>query len=788
MRFLLLLIFLLAPSAIHAESFSQLGGFVHKQDSTVSATATKTLVVGDNQIQILTGSQNHTFTMPDAQVLVNGWWYTFINLSSGTAQINDGGGSSIVSLLQDEGVRIYLTDNATVAGVWAQVKSAFASSIITDHGGLLGLGDDDHSAVYFNTARGDAQYFKRTRFRDESIGAADGGEPVKLNGVGDIDVTMLPPIAHGDLTSASLLLDQHPQYHTDVRGDIRYFQKSEFLDSGPTAAGVPVKTNSLGVLDATLFPTNVGQNNTASNIGTAGVGVFDGKVGFDLQFRNINAGSSKITITDDSANDEIDIDAVEANFDLANLGGSLDLTSQVTGALPIGNGGGNPTTLGTASQELRVNAGATALEFFTTVAAVGGADTEVQYNNSGALDGESNFKFFNTGDGVVIEPDSPSNTFDPVVDMGDGFLHINGQNGGPGAPGAGGGLIITNSTDSGTDACGGAGTIRALFMNARGGGNETIIQGCNNSGFSITGTNTAGTTTLGNLLLNDDSLGLAGITTNGWFRIQAEQGGTDPAAPSTGSTIFHRSSDDELYARTDDGVVSKITNQVAGSDTEIQFNDGGEFGSEAAFTYTKGTNTAVIDTITLSGTIDGRDPSVDGTKLDGIATGAEVNPAVISQADAEAGTATDERIWTAQRVAQAIAALETASGGGDHDATVCGTGCDYTSINTALANVATGSSIILKGIATENVVVFYEGMQIVGLGRGSWIDGSVTIQDPADYTRLTNLRVTNTITVEDGNKATFIDHVWSDQTTDAGAIVIESNATDTVATPIIREN
>lgn len=45
------------------------------------------------------------------------------------------------------------------------------------------------------------------------------------------------------------------------------------------------------------------------------------------------------------------------------------------------------------------------------------------------------------------------------------------------------------------------------------------------------------------------------------------------------------------------------------------------------------------------------------TKLSGIAAGAEVNPDVVPQAEAEAGTSTTERIWTAQRVAQAIAAL-----------------------------------------------------------------------------------------------------------------------------------
>ena len=38
-------------------------------------------------------------------------------------------------------------------------------------------------------------------------------------------------------------------------------------------------------------------------------------------------------------------------------------------------------------------------------------------------------------------------------------------------------------------------------------------------------------------------------------------------------------------------------------------------------------------------------------------------PEVISQAEAEAGTSTTERLWTAQRVAQAIAELETTGGG-----------------------------------------------------------------------------------------------------------------------------
>ena len=63
---------------------------------------------------------------------------------------------------------------------------------------------------------------------------------------------------------------------------------------------------------------------------------------------------------------------------------------------------------------------------------------------------------------------------------------------------------------------------------------------------------------------------------------------------------------------------------------------------------------AGITTIALSSTIDGRDLETDGTKLDGISAGAEVNPTPISQADAEAGTATIEQMFTAERVKQAI--------------------------------------------------------------------------------------------------------------------------------------
>jgi len=56
-------------------------------------------------------------------------------------------------------------------------------------------------------------------------------------------------------------------------------------------------------------------------------------------------------------------DGIIVNADIANS--TINLTTKVTGTLPVANGGTGLTALGTASQVLRTNSGATALEFAT---------------------------------------------------------------------------------------------------------------------------------------------------------------------------------------------------------------------------------------------------------------------------------------------------------------------------------------------------------------------------------------------------------------------------------------
>lgn len=125
-----------------------------------------------------------------------------------------------------------------------------------------------------------------------------------------------------------------------------------------------------------------GETNTASNVNVGGVGVFKQKTGVDLEFKGINAGSSKITVADDVGNNEIDIDVSEANLTLDNIGGTLSISKGGTGqtAKTAAYDALSPTTtagdvtynngtdnirlgIGTKHQVFKTNAGATAPEW-----------------------------------------------------------------------------------------------------------------------------------------------------------------------------------------------------------------------------------------------------------------------------------------------------------------------------------------------------------------------------------------------------------------------------------------
>lgn len=64
----------------------------------------------------------------------------------------------------------------------------------------------------------------------------------------------------------------------------------------------------------------------ATNVGTAGVGIWLDVSGSTIRLKKVNAGSSKITITDDTGNNEVDVDIAEAQLTHNNIGGTLGTT------------------------------------------------------------------------------------------------------------------------------------------------------------------------------------------------------------------------------------------------------------------------------------------------------------------------------------------------------------------------------------------------------------------------------------------------------------------------------
>jgi len=128
-------------------------------------------------------------------------------------------------------------------------------------------------------------------------------------------------------TAISKSEDEHPTSLIVLKQLIGYmYDKVDALFTNYSQKVTPIGTDQIMINDSaddgalkwieisSLPSGGGGEANTASNVGTAGVGVYKAKVGVDLRFKKINAGSSKVSITDDTGNDEIDIDVVEANF------------------------------------------------------------------------------------------------------------------------------------------------------------------------------------------------------------------------------------------------------------------------------------------------------------------------------------------------------------------------------------------------------------------------------------------------------------------------------------------
>lgn len=226
--------------------------------------------------------------------------------------------------IEDGALLARVADNETVTGAWA---FSTVPSLGTLDGYLKGtagavsaqstplpvadLGSGTPSAANF--LRGDGTWAAA------SGGVSDGDKgDITVSGSGatwTIDNSAVTNAKLADMAQQTL-----KGRKTASTGAPEDFKISDLTaEASPASGDYLLMEESGGALRkvdwASLPGAGSGEANTASNVGTAGVGVFKQKTGVDLEFKKINAGSAKISVTDDAGNSEVDVDLGTVNID-----------------------------------------------------------------------------------------------------------------------------------------------------------------------------------------------------------------------------------------------------------------------------------------------------------------------------------------------------------------------------------------------------------------------------------------------------------------------------------------
>jgi hypothetical protein len=216
-----------------------------------------------------------------------------------------------------------------------------------------------------------------------------------------------------------------------------------------------------------------GEANTMTNIGTAGVGVYKQKTGMQFEMKKIN-GTSGVTVTDNTTDNQVDLAVDASGILLQNLGGTLTVAKGGTGATTLtGILKGNGTSAFTA-----VTA--------PTGTILGTTDTQVVTN-----------KTYNTTDNTLTATSQA--TGDLLKNNGTKFVRM--------ARGLAGQVLKVNAggtdVEWGTDLTGGAGSGNTTTLSK----NTTSVTVVSNAAeadllnYSITG-NTIGTNGILHLLVS----------------------------------------------------------------------------------------------------------------------------------------------------------------------------------------------------------------------------------------------------------------------------------------------
>lgn len=317
-------------------------GMINQGTVGTVAGSTVTFVATSNQVYIAEGGTSGSFyKFPDARNLPKDWWYTIINNSSGSVTASDNLNASIAVITTGREAYFHLTDSTTQAGTWKYNSPAAIGNIITDHGGLTGLADDDHTQ-YHNDTRGDARYYQKTEHINAGAGVPDAGKPIVLNASGVVDSTLLPggggltgfgqidfgsPNLNGGKVSGSELILQSatPGYPGLVSNSAQTITGAktftDALAASSTITATGLITGNGGITSANITPSNIAVGAAAFVTASGRLAGDASSFFWDAENRNLNVygGAGNGTVSG-SLNVKAKSDSLGAHLQLEGTG------------------------------------------------------------------------------------------------------------------------------------------------------------------------------------------------------------------------------------------------------------------------------------------------------------------------------------------------------------------------------------------------------------------------------------------------------------------------------------
>jgi len=264
---------------------------------------------------------------------------------------------------------LWYRDDAHSGGNYIQLTSGgHLNATAVDHGGLDGLGDDDH-VQYHNDARGDARYYTEaeldagqldSRYFTEaehlniSAGAGDAGKPIKLDAGGHIDATMLntADVDHGSIGGLGDQADHTWALTVDgsraltAPWDIGAGQRIE-------AEEIRARTNTLSLTDS------IGAKGLRVTSTTGQLDILNGLGGYSAYFNCVTGDFH----TDGTL-------SVEGNVTLGNAAG--DSLTVNAGTLDLSN----------STKDVSLNAAVDALNFGSSLLTLDASNNRVGINTA----------------------------------------------------------------------------------------------------------------------------------------------------------------------------------------------------------------------------------------------------------------------------------------------------------------------------------------------------------------------------------------------------------------------